>query len=312
MLITTKNLVQYTLKITSGILGISIVLQLLFPENYAINLLRSMLPLLGLFVLFILSLSFLFRNPFSIVVNLISFSIVAFLLFSVIQFPTYKESDLFDLKIAHFNVLKYNTDYNETIQLAMESNADIISFQETNTPWTRHLSEKLSFSYPYKIIVPRDLNCFGMAIFSKYPLSNIQHLKFGNVPNIGGIINKGSKKINFIASHTIPPTLKTTFNKRNNHINEIAQYLQTLKGPKIAIGDYNTVPWDQQLIRFKSRTNLMDGRPSFSSTYPSWLITPIIPIDYIFHSEDFECTNFDTIKTNASDHYGIFGCYKLK
>jgi len=284
----------------------------MLPENYFFNLLRSLTTIIIGFSLVILCFSFISKNKFAIPINIINCSLSISLILTGIHYKRYNKDEKIDLKVAHFNVLKHNKTYQEIIDLAITTSSDIISFQEVDSPWIKNLTDQLIHLYPYSTSIARDNNCFGIAIFSKYPLLNIDHIQLGGFPNISGSIKKKNKQINFITSHTIPPTTDKNFKKRNKHIQEIATHLNSLAPPKIAIGDYNAVPWDQQIINFKSHCNLKSSRNGLSPTYPSWLPFPIIPIDYIFHSSTIVCTNFETIKTKHSDHYGIIGSYQFK
>jgi len=55
----------------------------------------------------------------------------------------------------------------------------------------------------------------------------------------------------------------------------------------------------------------LDSRKTWAPTFPAWFKFAAIPIDHIFHSQDMLCTNFSTIKTTDSDHYGILGEYYI-
>ena len=83
-------------------------------------------------------------------------------------------------------------------------------------------------------------------------------------------------------------------------------------GEFLVLGDFNTVPWDRQLLRFKSDTRLFDSRKKLTPTYPTWNpFVAQIPIDYIFHSEGIGCSSLDSVRL-TSDHKAILGTYRLK
>jgi len=216
------------------------------------------------------------------------------------------------IRIAHFNVLKYNTRYQRIVDSAINSDADFISFQEVNTRWADSLAEGLCTKYPFYELLPMDNSTLGMAIFSKYPLCDTRVVSIDNTPNIAGDIQMEDTAIHFIASHTRAPVTSWNFRKRNRQIRDIANYLNTIEGPKIAVGDYNTVPWDYILTEFKNDTNLSDSRKSFAPTFPSYMMLLGIPIDYIFHCNRLRCLSFSTISNTSSDHLGVLGEYELK
>ena len=93
----------------------------------------------------------------------------------------------------------------------------------------------------------------------------------------------------------------------------MAEHLALQSGPRILIGDFNTVPWDQALLELRSATGLQDSRKSFAPTYRFKKIPFLhLPIDYILHSQEFECLRFKVLRKSSSDHKGIAGIYRPK
>ncbi|MCB0429738.1 MAG: endonuclease/exonuclease/phosphatase family protein [Flavobacteriales bacterium] len=214
-----------------------------------------------------------------------------------------------DLRIAHFNVLKSNRDYISTLKAAKESCADFLSFQEVNEAWTRILVDGLKDEYPYRMVHSEEECCFGIAVFSKYPLDHEAVRYFGGVANLTGCVCKDGQEIAFITLHPQSPTSEARLHTRNRHLLEAADYFSSIEGPKLAIGDFNTVPWDRNLEQFRDRLRLTDSRKNLAATYPSFAPMLRIPIDHILHSNQIRCTRFDTITSTSSDHLGVVGDY---
>ena len=213
--------------------------------------------------------------------------------------------------MAHFNVLKFNNDYQSTVQEALKSNADFVSFQEVSLDWSSALQKGLEQEYPYYHLVPSDQCCFGIAVFSKHPLTGVDTPYIGGIPNISGTIELDDTSIQFVTAHTPSPVGPANYHKRNHHIRQLGKYIEQLEGPVLAIGDFNAVPWDDSVIHFSKKTGLKDSRKELSATYPSWSFIPLIPIDYIFHSKEIRCHSLKTIDSTSSDHYGIVGTYSF-
>ena len=95
-------------------------------------------------------------------------------------------------------------------------------------------------------------------------------------------------------------------------MNEAANFIAEKPGEFLVIGDFNTVPWDNQLSKFKKKTRLVDSRKKLTPTYPSWGPKYIaqIPIDYIFHSKGIRCESLDSI-TLTSDHNAVLGEFEI-
>ncbi len=216
-----------------------------------------------------------------------------------------------DLKVAHFNIFTINTFYQETIDKALATQADLLSFQEVTAGWARHLENELCEKYPYYSIIPSDDSSFGIAIFSRHPLRNLKTIYWEAVPNIAGDIELPDSSIHFLASHTPSPITSQRYKTRAKHIQHIADYLKNFDKPVLAIGDYNVVPWNPSITALKKEANLTDSRIGITATNPSFLRAIGIPIDYIFHSPELKCVDFRAIRATGSDHLGIVGTYQI-
>ena len=267
-------------QIIIGLISISIIFIIFKRYKYGIISLISALYFLG-------SISVFDNNNYSIQTN--------------------KEN----ISISHFNVLRTNKDYNTIINSALNSNSDILSFQEISSDWRQILISKLSKKYPYHIIDDKDNNYFGIALFSKHKITNSQIVYIQNTPNIFANIEKNNTKIDIITVHTNSPISKARFKSRNKHIKYLSEILKNNRVSLLVIGDFNAVPWDSRIINFKTQTNLIDSRKTYSSTWPRQLGKLGIPLDYIFHSKNISCIDFQVIEETSSDHCGITGIYSI-
>ena len=224
--------------------------------------------------------------------------------------------------VAHFNVLASNRQYDPVIRQALESKADLLSFQEVAPHWADQLTQRLRDAYPYYHVVTDPWDTRGIAIFSRYPLKNVQTHYWTKSPNITGDIDlssriasnekSGDTLIHFVASHTISPRSESRYRRRNEQIRHIADYLKSVDGPVLAIGDYNAVPWNRAIVAMRQEAQVYDSRQNFTSTYPARLRGGGLPIDYVFHSEDFTCLDFYAVSAEGSDHRGVIGRYRLR
>ncbi len=229
--------------------------------------------------------------------------------------------------VAHFNVLASNRQYDSMIRQALDSKADLLSFQEVAPHWADQLTEQLRDTYPYYHVVTDPWDTRGVAVFSRYPLKNVQTHYWTKSPNItgdidltgrvakdknaGGIFGEDTL-VHFVASHTLSPRSESRYRRRNEQIRHIADYLKSVEGPVLAIGDYNAVPWNPSIVAMKQEARVHDSRQNFTSTYPARLRGGGLPIDYVFHSEDFTCLDFYAVSAGGSDHRGVVGRYRLR
>lgn len=283
-----------------------------FPEYYLIALFRSytvQLAILGYMgiVFFLLK-----QKPIHYGISIISTLLSISTFFTSMNHSEHRPNGVVDFTVAHFNVYKFNHDFDSVIQSAVETDADLISFMEIDSKWDVKLKEKLMDDYPYIVSIPRESCCYGLSIFSKTKIHNADVEWFGEHPNVTGAIDVNDTTVQFVCSHTAAPTSLNRFKNRNDQIDEISNYVNNLDTPVLVIGDFNSVPWDVNINSFKKATGLSDSRKSLCPTYPAWLTALMIPIDFIFHSNELFCSSFSNIDTHSSDHYGVVGKYHLK
>ncbi len=226
--------------------------------------------------------------------------------------------------VAHFNVLCSNRNYEPTLQQALASRADLLSFQEVDQRWADQLSARLCELYPYHHVLVSSTSTQGIAVFSRYPLQDVQTHVWADTPTLVGNIALGQKSttdsdaatkdtlVHFVASHALSPRSEQRYLRRNAHLRQVADYLRTVDGPVLAMGDYNAVPWNPHIVAIRRKARLSDSRKTITATYPSRLQEGGIPIDYVFHSDDFACLSFQALQSGGSDHRGVMGTYWLK
>ena len=216
------------------------------------------------------------------------------------------------LSVMQFNILAPNKAYEETIEQVKRLSPDFVSFQEITNTWADELEARLIDVYPYHRIVRHEDQTQGIAVFSKYPLTQIEELDWYGTANISGKVKVGEELINFLCLHTKSPMTRDRWQVRNAHIKKARNYVKSQPGEFLVLGDFNTVPWDSRLIRFKSDTQLLDSRKDLTPTFPTWNpFVAQIPIDYIFHSRGIGCESLDSV-TITSDHKAILGTYNVK
>lgn len=223
--------------------------------------------------------------------------------------PTTQES----VKVAHFNVSASDDDYESTIQAIIDSKADLISIQEVTPDWHYILKETLSKEYPHSAAVVR-FDPYGLAVYSKYPISNLDTFYYESIPNFSGIIelNDPEHRFNFICAHTTPPLYSQAYQKMRDHLRVVAA--EAIKHQEDSMGvmmisNLNAPPWWGEIQELREAVDLYDSRRS-----ASYGLSEIFqsPGDYIFHTIDFNCLGFESIISPQSSHLGIQGLYQFK
>lgn len=293
------------------LLGFALLIRFPF-DYYLFDIIHSFAIQISILYLLLMAILFLWKKRLLALSSLAGSLLVGSLFIHWLwQDYTQKPSQKsLTFKVAHFNVWKKNTAHEKIIKAAKNTQATILSFEEINDRWWDALQQGLKNDYPHYHVVVRDDN-FGIAVFSKYPLTNIQEKYFSDVPSITASIQMPFGTLQWVSSHTLPPKSNEWYQKRNGDLNRIAQYMQGQSGYKLAVGDYNTVSWAPVLRRFKKTANLQDARRSFTPSWPTWNWLLGVPIDHIFYSPAFRCLNFDIVPKTPSDHWGIEGTFTV-
>ena len=227
-----------------------------------------------------------------------------------IKFPS--ENTSTQISVANVN-LSLSEDYASTMHTVWSSDVDVISFQEYTPDWRAYLTEQLSERYPYQSHLTR-IDPYGIAIFSKYPLSEVDTFIYEEIPNLHAQVKLGDdQRFHIISAHTMAPVNSAAYGEIRLHFQAISDFMSALDGPIIMLGDLNIPSWSEELKEFKSFASLNDSRRDIGPASVAGTISLLkIPIDHIMYSQDVECTAFQVL-TNASDaHLGIFGRYQLK
>lgn len=219
-----------------------------------------------------------------------------------------------ELKIAHFSLSDAENDPDLTFQRIRETGADLVSIQEVTPIWQPYLETELDSLYPYHHTIP-DLGMFGLSIFSKYEFNLIDTFYYQEIPNLVGSISIKDKvdSIHFISTHAFPAFSKTAYKRVEEHLQLIQDYLISMSNPHFVLGNFYVVPWSKEVKEFKAVTQLKDSRSGFMPSYSDGSLSFWdIPMDHIFFSNHFECSEFQSLSGQNGIHIGIHGSYKIR
>ncbi len=221
---------------------------------------------------------------------------------------------------------------------------DIICFQEFFTKNSGGLTKgkiqkKLKDKYYTHIdytIENKNYN-YGIATYSKYPIVNRGVINFSNSSNSSiytdVIINKDTVRIfnnhlqsirfnknnyTFITNSKalnederlreikdISFRLRDAFIKRASQADILTNHIQNSPYPVIVCGDFNDVPVSYTYRKMKKNLNdsFVEAGKGIGTTYMGKF--PSFRIDFIFHSKEIKCTNFEIPDVQLSDHYPV-------
>lgn len=212
------------------------------------------------------------------------------------------------LKLLTVNVHTANQRYDLVRAMTASHAPDIVLFTEVNEVWLDEL-KVLSKEYPYSVSRPRPDN-FGIVMFSKIPPQKLEIVDFlaQDLPSVEMVFTLGSQTITLIGTHPLPPRTYEYSVCRNAQLELMGRHLGPIKGPKILMGDMNTVPWSSYFIKLLQEAGLKDTGQGhgISVTWPThawWLFG--IPIDHILVSPELGVVSRTVGPWVGSDHYPV-------
>jgi endonuclease/exonuclease/phosphatase (EEP) superfamily protein YafD len=223
--------------------------------------------------------------------------------------PTANPTNTTPLRVMLSNVLTSNERYNDFLKYVAEEDPSVLVLMEINDTWQKQL-EPVRKRLPYFLEIP-DSDNFGIALYSKFPLSNALGQYWAEEryapASITANITVDGKPLTLIATHPLPPLKPDYFNQRNAHMVEMADFVTKQKNPAIVLGDLNMSLWSPNFRRFLKSTQMRSNRQGFG-IQPSWPVDiPLlrIPIDHCLVSSRIAVKTSHIGKDIGSDHYPV-------
>jgi endonuclease/exonuclease/phosphatase (EEP) superfamily protein YafD len=208
------------------------------------------------------------------------------------------------IHIVFANVNSGNSKTQAMLRLIEAEDPDLIVLQEVTDLWAAAM-DTVQTDYPHRHVIPQ-LDNFGIAVYSRLPLTNIDVLSSPplDLPSLVVRQTLGGTNVSFVTTHPIPPLGKLGFDARNEHLADIGERIAALDGPAVLIGDLNTALWGHHYKKLVADTGLKNARDGFGiiPTWPRQLPFAMIPIDQCLVSDDFAVLDIRSGPAIGSDH----------
>ena len=245
----------------------------------------------------------------------LSFSVLAIVLGAALLFPHFaslESTEESNFTIGQFNVYHRNPSSEQAISELSTAEFDIFTIQELNSRWMPTIDSLIKKKYPFYLEEPWNDCCYGIGIYSKFPIVNGEVFDLGKTPAIRANIKINGQIITVISFHTRPPAFPGETDIRNAQMRTVAEMSRTAEEPILVLGDFNVAPWDAAFGSFLEKGSLKVVRNGFQATYPMDFGVPLIPIDHITYSAGLAPTTCETVTITGSDHKGIVASFKLE
>lgn len=217
------------------------------------------------------------------------------------------------------NILIKNEEYDRFLKAVQKQQPDMLLVMEVNQEWVNHIMN-LKDEYPYVISRPND-EAYGMILFSKLPLSNIEvkYLSHDFVPSFHADVELNSgKKFRFHGVHPVAPVPSSKYpdnqGEKEVALIKVGNMVAEGKKPSIVAGDFNDVSWSHTSRMFghdgKLR-NVRIGRGLFNS-FDATSKVMRWPLDHYFVTKEFQLVELKRLSEIGSDHFPMYAKFVLK
>ncbi|MGE3576729.1 MAG: endonuclease/exonuclease/phosphatase family protein [Dehalococcoidia bacterium] len=210
------------------------------------------------------------------------------------------------IRLMSANVYFLNPDYSGIAREVKQQDPDILLIQEFGPRvHTALVAEGVADDYSYQEFAFENEH-FGVALYSKLPLSDVQVLEAGNRPLIRALVDVEGTPVVLYDLHPVSPGFGVDVAEGwNDGWKTITGLVAKETGPVILAGDLNM---DQHHVWYhKLKSQGLDncheetGRGN-ATTWPKGRKLRPIRIDHVFHSEGVVCLSIREGIGEGSDH----------
>jgi endonuclease/exonuclease/phosphatase (EEP) superfamily protein YafD len=212
------------------------------------------------------------------------------------------------------NVLTSNPNFDAVVTQIRNSNPDVLAVLELSTRLANRLEQEFAIDYPHRVTRPMDRGNFGIGVYSRHPLDQVNVFTLNDsIESISAIVKSDELKYRIVATHPFPPIGKSGFEKRNSHLFDLADRVIAFrrdqpKLPVVVMGDLNLTPWSPIFGAFATRSLLTRGANRFDLT-PTWyaknhFIFGLV-LDHVLLSEELCCYSKEVGDDIGSDHRAV-------
>jgi len=221
-----------------------------------------------------------------------------------------------NLRVMTFNMYGHPpAQLQRQIDLIINSGADIISLQEVSRTSATVIESELADIYPYRVVYPEGIA--GSGLLSKYPIENHEFfvLHRGLLYHCRATVNIDGHPVTVISAHPPPPLSLQGYEMTSVRYDEVKRLTEmaTQGGPALMMGDFNMT--DQSVVyRLPVIAGLHDTFREvgwgFGLTWPMkakslQLPFPLMRIDYIWHTDEFQPVSCHVGRRALSDHLPV-------
>jgi endonuclease/exonuclease/phosphatase (EEP) superfamily protein YafD len=214
------------------------------------------------------------------------------------------------LRVMGLNLLVGNEDSVGVLKEVQRVDPDVAVFSEVNIGWAAAL-EPLKKDYPHHRIAAEGV--YGLAIFSKIPLSDVKVEPIGKAgfPILQATLATHAGSMRVIGAHPLPPTAPRPYLNWVDHLQELGDLVSEMTIPVLVAGDLNATPWCYGIRELLGRSDLAfrlgESGGAWFTALPTWSVgAPFgIHIDHLLCTPELVLSEYDVGRDVGSDHRAV-------
>lgn len=215
------------------------------------------------------------------------------------------------LHLLTYNLLFWNTRYDEIVKIIQEADADVVALQELSAPAAAILTREFGEKYPYQVVYPGDSS--GSGILSRYPI--LEEEVWVDIHNQQKLtLQVADQTVTLFNIHTpIPLGYGANSEWRTATLQRILAQSAGINGNVILAGDFNMGDGsaDYKLVTVDYTDSFKVAGYGLGLSFPDWssrggikqLLPILARIDYVFYRGNLQAVTAWTSHTSGgSDH----------
>lgn len=215
------------------------------------------------------------------------------------------------LRIASGNALASNQSLADWLNELRQTDPDVLLIQELSHELVTVIERSgLPVDMPYHAMTPQR-GWPGMAVYSKYPLDDLELIKIGAAPLMVFTITYETQRLRVYHIHNMAPMKERQWQMWREYWQHVCDRLATETLPRLLIGDFNTTQHAQcyrDLLTAGLRSAHADRGRGSAKTWPNGkaALIPPIRIDHALLSSGLACLKIEEGEGSGSDHRPLF------
>lgn len=236
---------------------------------------------------------------------------VALLANLVIAWPWITAPAATEMNGPRFKLLLLNIYYNNprlelATQLIRDTNPDVVVLLEM-IPRLRPAFDEIATTYPHRVECWQETQ-YDALILSRHPLQDIRD----TLPPpqyrrpMGAVrVSLADREFTLFPTHLSLPPLLEGRSRQPNEIKEIALAVNSVRGARLLVGDFNASTWGAIVTRVREEASLT-ALTGPGGTWPTFLPLHMgIPIDHVLTSSELVARTRNLVTVAGTDHRAV-------